>query len=155
MYGFTSTFTWKNFDLNFLFQGAAMRNLMFSGSGRVTYLNGGSSNNFEYLRDSWSPENPDAKYPIAWVDRRDVNDRDSDFWLRNAGYLRLKSADIGYNFNSEWLKRKNIQRLRLYVSGFNLLTISSIKEFDPEAETGTGAYYPQQRNMSIGLNLSF
>lgn len=155
MYGFTAGFTWKNFDLNFLFQGAAQRNMILSGSGRIMYRNGGSNNNFAYLKDSWSPENPDAEYPIAWVDARSVNERDSDFWLRKAGYIRLKSADLGYNFQSEWLKSKKIQRLRIYISGLNLLTFSGIKEFDPEAETGSGSYYPQQRNINAGLNLSF
>lgn len=155
MYGFSSTLSWKNFDLNFLFQGAALRNMILSGSGRIMYRNGGSNNNFAYLKDSWSTENPNAKYPIAWVDQRRVNERNSDFWLRDAGYVRLKAADIGYNFQSEWLKKKNIQRLRLYVSGLNLFTISSLKEFDPEAETGSGSYYPQQRNINVGLNLSF
>ena len=155
MYGLNTSLTYGNFDLNFLLQGAAMRNLMLSGSGRVMYRNGGSNNNFEYLKDSWSPENPNAKYPISWIDQRIVNNRDSDFWLRKAGYLRFRSVDLGYSFNPEWLKRKHVQRLRLFVSAVNLLTISKIREFDPEAETGSGSYYPQQKNINIGLNVSF
>ncbi|CAL1519335.1 TonB-dependent receptor [Chitinophaga sp. MM2321] len=155
MYGLSGGIAWKNFDLNFLIQGAAQRNIMLSGSGRIMYQNGGSSNNFAYLADSWSPANPDAKYPLAWVDKRLMNDRNSDFWLKKAGYARLKSVDIGYNFNGNWLKRKNMQTLRVYAAGYNLFTWSQLKEFDPEVETGNGSYYPQQRNINIGVNVSF
>jgi TonB-linked SusC/RagA family outer membrane protein len=155
MYGISGGFSWKNIDFNFLIQGAAQRNIMLEGSGRIMYQNGGSSNNFQYLTDSWSPENPDAKYPLAWVDKRLINDRPSDFWLRKAGYARLKSLDIGYNFNKAWLQSKHIQQLRVYVAGYNLLTWSQLKEFDPEIENANGSYYPQQRTINVGVNVSF
>lgn len=155
MYGISGGFNWKNIDFNFLIQGAAQRNIMMDGAARIMYQNGGSSNNFAYLTDSWSPENPDAKYPIAWVDQRLTNNRASDFWMRKAGYARLKSVDIGYNINKEWLKRKNIQQLRVYVAGYNLLTWSQLKEFDPEIESPNGNYYPQQRTINVGVNVSF
>ena len=154
MYGFSAGFKWKNFDLNFLVQGAAQRKIFLGGGSRVMFLNS-SYNNYAYLDDAWSPENKGAKYPEAWLGANVINDRNSDFWLRNAGYARLKSLDIGYSFNVAWLKEKKIQRLRLYVSGLNLFTISQLKEFDPEAETGGGWYYPQQKSMNIGINLSF
>lgn len=155
MYGLSGNLNWKNFDLNFFFQGATQRNIMLTGSGRVMYLNGGSSNNFAYLTDSWTADNPDAQYPLAWIDSRLVNNRDAQFWLRKAGYVRLKSVDIGYNFQSDWLKQRHINTLRIYLSGFNLFTVSQIKELDPEAETGAGNYYPQQRSYNLGLSLSF
>lgn len=155
MYGLTGNLTWRKIDLNFFFQGAAQRNLMLTSSGRVMYLNGGSSNNFSYFADSWSVDNPDAKYPLAWIDSRLINNRDSEFWLRKAGYIRLKSLDIGYNFSSQWLSDLRISKLRVYMSGYNLFTISQVKEMDPEAATGAGNYYPQQRNYNLGLLLSF
>ncbi len=154
VYGLSGGANWKNFDLNFLFQGAAQSTVFLTGIGRVMY-DGGFRNNFNYLKDSWSPGNPDASYPLPWVGSRAVNNRDSDFWLRNVQYLRLKSLDLGYSFDSGWLKKGGIQRLRLYVSAFNLFTLSSLKEFDPETESGAGTYYPQQRNLNIGVNLSF
>lgn len=155
MYGINGSLSWKDIDMNFFFQGAAQRNIMLTGSGRVMFLNGGSSNNFSYLIDSWSSDNPNAKYPLAWVDSRSINNRDSNFWLRNAGYVRLKSLDIGYNFSGDWLEKIRINKMRVYVSGFNLFTISEIKELDPEAATGAGNYYPQQRNYNLGVTLSF
>jgi len=155
MFGLSGGFSWKGFDLNYLIQGAGQRTLLMSGSGRIMFRNGGSNNNFSYLADSWSPENKDAEYPLAWVDSRAMNDRNSEIWLKKAGYARLKSLDLGYTINSNWLNQRSIQGMRIYVSGLNLFTWSQIKEFDPEAETGTGDYYPQQRNISLGLNLTF
>ncbi|MVZ65444.1 SusC/RagA family TonB-linked outer membrane protein [Sphingobacterium sp. DK4209] len=155
MYGFNGSVSWRNIDMNFFFQGASQRNIMLTATGRVMYLNGGSSNNFSYFADSWSPENPDAKYPLAWVDSRSINNRDSNFWLRKAGYVRLKSLDLGYNFSGDWLEKIKVNKMRVYVSGYNLFTISQIDELDPEAATGAGHYYPQQRNYNLGVMLSF
>lgn len=155
MYGINGSLSWKKLDMNFFFQGAAQRNIMLTAAGRVMYLNGGSSNNFSYLFDSWTPDNPGAQYPLAWVDSRSINNRDSNFWLRRAGYVRLKSLDIGYNFSSDWLNKIKVNKMRVYVSGFNLFTVSQIKELDPEAASGSGNYYPQQRNYNLGVMLSF
>jgi TonB-linked SusC/RagA family outer membrane protein len=155
MFGLSGGMTWKNIDFSFLIQGAAQNNVMIAGNGRVTFPGGGFKNSFAYLQDSWSPTNTTAQYPIAFLGGRSVNNQDSDFWLRDAAYARLKSLDIGYTINGNWLKSKGISKLRIYAQGLNLFTWSQIKEFDPEAEVGTGSYYPQQRNLNIGLNLSF
>jgi len=154
MYGLSAGFTWKNFDLNFLIQGASQRSVMLTGTGRIMFNDGGSSNTFAYLLDAWSPQNPNAAYPQAWIDQRSVNNRDSELWLKKAGYARLKSIDVGYNFRSERLKKIGIQRLKVFVSGFNLLTISQLKEFDPEVENANGNYYPQQSSVNLGVNLT-
>lgn len=153
MYGLSGDLKWKNFDFNFLLQGAAQRNLMLSGSSRVTLDDGGNS--FKYLLDAWSPENPNAKYPLLWTGTRSVNNQNSDFWLKNANYLRLKTISLGYTFPSINLKSLNINGIRLYLAGQNLLTWTPLEGFDPEAGAGHGGYYPQQKTISIGLNINF
>jgi len=154
VYGLGGNLRWKGFDFSFLFQGTAMRNMMLEGTARVMYSGGGASGNFAYLADSWTPENTDAAYPLAWVDARTINNRNSSFWLKDAGYIRLKSVNIGHSFNSTWLNKRGIDRLRVYVSGYNLLTWSQLKEFDPEVSATNGAYYPQQRNFNLGINIT-
>ncbi|WP_316836036.1 TonB-dependent receptor [Pedobacter nutrimenti] len=153
IYGLSGGVSWKGFAFNFLIQGAANRNVLLTGTGRTLFTGGGSSNGFNYLKDSWSPSNPDAQYPLAWVDANPVNNRDSRIWLKSGSYARLKSADFGYTFNSDKLKSFGIKGLRVFVSGTNLLTVAPFKEFDPEAGVGTGAYYPQQRVFALGVNL--
>jgi len=154
MFGLSSTLSWKQFDLNFLVQGAAQRNLMIQGTGRVLYAGGGASGNFAYLEDSWTPDNINAEYPIAWTDARSINNRNSTFWLKDAGYVRLKSASLGYTLDNTWLHKNGISKIRVYLSGFNLLTWSQIKQFDPEVSAGNGLYYPQQQNFNFGINLT-
>ncbi|GKG72565.1 SusC/RagA family TonB-linked outer membrane protein [Parabacteroides sp. AM58-2XD] len=153
MLGLSGDATWNNFDFSFLLQGAAARNIMLSSRARVTFLSGGNS--YAYLADAWSPENTDAEYPQMWVGSRTINDRNSDFWLKNAAYLRLKTITLGYTFPKFSIRNWDINNLRVYVSGQNLLTWSPLKGFDPEAGSGTGAYYPQQKLFSIGLNVNF
>lgn len=154
VYGITGGASWNGFNFNFLIQGAAERTILLTGTGRVMFNGGGSSNAFDYLKDSWSPANPNAQFPLAWVDSNPINNEDSQIWLKKAGYARLKSADIGYTFMGQKIKSIGIQHLRVYVSGTNLLTVSPFKEFDPETESGSGAYYPQQRVFALGVNLS-
>ncbi|WP_134089992.1 hypothetical protein [Olivibacter sp. XZL3] len=154
MYGFHGSFRWKHFDFNFLVQGAAQRNILLTETARVMFYNGGSSNSFAYLLDAWAPDNPAAQYPQAWIDQRAMNNRNSDLWLKKAGYARLKSVDIGYTFSAEKLKSMGLQRIKVFVSGFNLFTISQLKEFDPEVENANGDYYPQQSSFNVGVNLT-
>lgn len=155
MLGTNISLTYQNLDLNLLIQGAAQRNVLINGTGRVMFQGGGSSNTFSYLTDSWSEENKDAKYPLAWIDSRSINNRDSDVWLKKASYARLKSIDLGYSFNQEFIKRLSLSNAKIFISGYNLFTISQIKEFDPEVESATGSYYPQQRTVNFGVNLTF
>ena len=153
MLGLTGDLSWKGFDLSFLLQGAAMRNIMLSMNSRVTLSDG--SNSYAYLLDAWSPENKDAKYPLLWTGSRTINDRNSDFWLKDASYLRLKTITIGYTIPSLSIKQWGINSLRFYFSGQNLFTWSPLEGFDPEAGAGNGAYYPQQKLFSFGVNLNF
>ncbi|WP_212003173.1 TonB-dependent receptor [Chitinophaga sp. HK235] len=144
---------WKGFDLGMLFQGAFKSNMMLSGTGRNMFDNGGNSNSFAYLLDYWTPDNPGAAYPRAYLDRNSNNDRDSDFWLKKTGYVRLKSFELGYTIPKQLLR--GIERLRIYASGLNVFTIDQFKLFDPESTAGKGNYYPQQKNYNIGVNLTF
>lgn len=155
MFGTNVSLSYNNFDLNFLIQGAAQRNVLINGTGRVMFQGGGSSNTFAYLVDSWSENNKGAAYPLAWVDSRSVNNRDSNIWLKKAAYARLKSIDLGYNFRNDLIQKIGLTNARLFVTGYNLLTFSQIKEFDPEVESANGNYYPQQRTINFGMNLTF
>ncbi|SDJ21827.1 TonB-linked outer membrane protein, SusC/RagA family [Pedobacter sp. ok626] len=165
---------WKGFDLAALFQGAAKSDFFMTGTARNMFNNGGNSNSFAYLNDYWSPQNPGAEYPRAWIDANPNNNKDSDFWLRKTGYVRLKSIQFGYTIPG--IKKWKIEKLRFYFAAYNLFTISQFKLFDPEVDAkgavspgsaalasatvtpttnSAGNYYPQQKNYNIGVNLTF
>lgn len=80
----------------------------------------------------------------------------SSFWMRNGSYLRLKNVEIGYDFKKLLLSKvSEIQGLRLYFSGSNLLTWSQIKYFDPELRSTDGSAYPQMKTFVFGANITF
>jgi hypothetical protein len=87
-----------------------------------------------------------------------LNGEASDYRYKKAGYLRLKNAQLGYTFPASLLNRVSIGQARIFLAGTNLLTFDRLKKFsiDPEVPFGNaGYYYPQQRTLSVGINVSF
>lgn len=149
--GLTTNLRYGNFDMSMLFQGA------FGNYHQINLYRMGNPP-VEFYNQRWTEENNDPDAFIPRLGGSGLNNSGSDHWWLKAGYLRLKVASIGYNFPSEWLNRINFSSLRLYVSGTNLLTYNPLKDYgvDPEAPSnGDGFYYPQQRTITIGLDLSF
>lgn len=91
------------------------------------------------------------------------NWRSSDLYIKDGSYLRLKTAQLGYTLPAEWTKKVSIQKLRMFVSGENLLTFTKYQGYDPEIATGDNynrigvdrGGYPQARTISLGVNVSF
>ena len=79
----------------------------------------------------------------------------STFWLNDASFIRLKNVELGYNLSPDWLSRVKIQSLRLYANAFNLFTITEVKDYDPEGNSGSGQFYPQQKIVNVGVNVRF
>ncbi|MDR1718632.1 MAG: TonB-dependent receptor [Dysgonamonadaceae bacterium] len=158
---------WKGIDISFLWQGAADRTIaltgVYSGVGMDNSLFTKSfyhtSNTPLYLvENSWTEDNPNAIFPRLTITPSTTNNAySSTFWYRNGDYLRLKSAQIGYNFNPKLLRKTGINALRLYVEGQNLLTFSELTKYniDPEQPGVSNGYYPQQRVFAGGIKLTF
>lgn len=152
-YGFLLNGEYKNFDLA----------IVFAGQARVSQYvlpESGTVGNFysSWADNRWSPSNTDGSFPR--VDTRtsaSVNGGlyPSNFWLNDASFIRLKNIELGYNFSPDWLGRIKMQNARLYVNGFNLFTITKVKDYDPEGNSGSGQFYPQQRIINVGVNVRF
>lgn len=149
--GLSANVSYKQFDVSILFQGAA---------GGTVYLNpeSGEIGNYyaSWVANRWTPENTNATWPRVFNRSNEYwspgNQRNT-FWLFSTDYIRLKSMEIGYSLPTSLLKKLDIERLRVYVSGMNLLTFSKLKEIDPEVNGGTS--YPLQRVINVGLTLTF
>ena len=89
-----------------------------------------------HLTDTWTEDNPDATYPrIKFASKNDNNRKDSDFWIRNCNYLRLRSLTIGYALPAKLLQKKKINSVSIALQGSNLFTISSLENgIDPETD---------------------
>ncbi len=158
VYGFGTTLHFKAFDLSVFFQGAGNMNFMLSGTGWFPFVEGGVRGNVNAnALDRWTPENPsqDVLFPRLTMGPNSNNYRNSTWWQRDASYLRLKTAEVGYTLPNSLTKRAKISSLRIYLSGFNLKTWSKFDFWDPELGDGRGATYPLQKTFNLGLNLNF
>ena len=100
--------------------------------------------------------NPNSNTPrIIYGDFR--NSRDADRFLENGSYFRMKNISIGYNFRQDWLKNLGVEKLRLFATGSNLITITGYSGFDPEVGINgiDQNRYPISRTFSLGLNFNF
>jgi TonB-linked SusC/RagA family outer membrane protein len=161
-YGFTLGANWKGFDATFFFQGAAKSAIGTQNFLTVPFSNNSSNTGYEYYNNRWTPQNDmGAKYPRAASAPFNNDTQGSDFWVRDASYLRLRTATLGYTIPSSVVKALKIKSLRFYVTGQNLLTFSKLDFIDPEltgnggSTTGSDTAWPIQRTWTFGLNANF
>lgn len=163
MFALNADANYQGFDLSFQIQGAALTDLML-GSGmsdyspimKPFYANWDNAP-LHLVEDSWTENNRDAKYPRLSLDHQaHINNAYiSSFWKRNGAYVRLKNVTIGYTLPKRIVSKAGISNLRIYASGYNLLTFTEYKYHDPEGQNYVRDFYPQQRTFSFGIDLSF
>ncbi len=154
--------------------GAFTMNIQLVGVFGYTVLNGVrreldsyQNTNFRSAINPWNPGNTNTTDPRIGVAVGDPglidNARlESDRWLEDASYVRLRNLELGYNFQSNLLQRWNVANARLFVSGQNLLTFTGYSGQDPDV-TGAGILergfdngnWPASRIYSIGFNFEF
>ncbi len=157
-YGVTLNAAWRGFDLQAFFQGVGERATYMTGVGLKPFANG--ANLFSHQMDWWTPENPNAEYPII-VPEANAGDNylKSDKWVRNGAYLRLKNLVLGYSLPDKIVKRWGLSQFRVYLSGQNVFTISDFYDgYDPEVSySGSvgGEFYPVMRTYTVGVDVKF
>ncbi|MEO6288693.1 MAG: hypothetical protein ABIO76_02160 [Ginsengibacter sp.] len=158
IYGFNSTLSYKNFELDMFFQGVFGDNLFNLSSVTYAYdFVSGLNMVQQVLTDSWTPSNPNAKYPII---SRNTSVNVSDRFIENGSYLRLKNIQLSYNFPvTNFRINKIVQSLQLYASGQNLLTVTKYSGWDPEVNSnGFGIdnkSYPISKMFTFGVRARF
>lgn len=165
MFGGNIGFRYKNFSLITIWQGASNVSRMFvEAPFRIAFgLQGrGDYGVFKWQADgAWTPEKgQNATYPrLTTTDVRRRNDMDSDFWLHDATYLRLKNAQISYDLPASLVKKWVFTAMQVYVNGYDLVTFSNLLKaykLDPErASSASGIRYPLQRVINFGVHLEF
>ncbi|MDT3405305.1 SusC/RagA family TonB-linked outer membrane protein [Mucilaginibacter terrae] len=160
VYGFGLNVSYKNFNLGGFFQGTAQAQRYISGKAIQPFsTDGGISNAYAIATDRWTPENPDqnAMYPrLAYGDAANANNTlTSSWWIKDASFIRLKTAEFGYTFPKTAFRKIGVKSARIYMMGYNLITISKFKLWDPEINTGNGTTYPNIKTLSLGINAQF
>lgn len=148
-FGVNAALGYKNFDLNIFLQGQG-------NAWQYYFIPQGLFGNVltEMVNNRPTPDNPNSKYPNLAYDESQVSALQSDFWLRNTNYIRLKNVELGYELPKNVVEKIGIKGLRFYINGFNLLTIDKLKWFDPEGATSRGANIPQNKIYNFGFNIT-
>ena len=159
MFGFGGTVAYKGVDLSIFFAGAARTSMYMSGRSTWAFADGVGVYNVtrEYFDHRWvagSANNSKAEYPAILNVRSTNNFVSSTQWLRNGNYLRVKSAEIGYNFPRSLTQRVKINSFRLFINGANLGLWDHIKIVNPE-DNGPNENYPLQRSINFGAQVTF
>ena len=161
----------KFYSENCLLQQEFVRGDVFTGSveqyiadaakklgGKITFVD---AIRFEKGEEPYQV-NPNSNTPrIIYGDFR--NSRDADRFLENGSYFRMKNISIGYNFKQKWLTNLGVEKLRLFATGSNLITITGYSGLDPDFKgansvwnSGTDSFaYPNTRSVMFGLDLTF
>ncbi len=166
VYGMNLGLGFKNFRLSALLQGASKFSINISGSARTMFDNQSIPLTYQYdLR--WQPDlnnptvnvNPNAELPAATQSPSFNNNRNSDFWVKDVSYFRLKNLNLSYSFPNSILDKMNMDHLEVYVAGENLILLTNLgiykNSFDPEFEPGSPtARLPITKSLAIGLRVS-
>lgn len=158
VYGFQLGLNYKGFSMNAFFQGAANVNLRAVAEAIRPF----SSNMMDIHNYAWTPAlGNNALFPRLSLKAgaSDAIGYPSTFYFVSGSYLRMKTAELGYNLPKRVVKAFGVQGVKLYANGYNLFTITSLSklyEFDPEITTNTDRVnYPPQRIYNFGANINF
>lgn len=144
IYGIANTFTYKNLSLYAFIQGV-------QGTSRINNLisdnvqNGVRNNTFR--KNYWTPTNPTNDYyaNVIGANVYNVNIYESD------SYARLKDLSLAYTFSPKWIGKLTLNRLKVYATARNLVTITKWTGLDPELNSQEDI--PLQKEFIIGLNI--
>ncbi|HVI48990.1 MAG TPA: TonB-dependent receptor [Chitinophaga sp.] len=159
--GLNIAVAWKNFDLTLNLQGASGYYFNMANELQRPFLNDGNIPTL--LLDRWRREDPfdpnsawiPGKYPSIRRGGIGNNLQFSTFNTVNVRYLRLRNLEVGYTLPRHVTNRLNISKARFYFNAMNLLTFTNVLIVDPELDQNGGVQYPQTKNLSFGLNVSF
>lgn len=158
IYGFGLSYGYKGLDMSCFFQGSARSSFWIDAGKTAPFLGDKAPTALlkVWADDYWSTSNQNsyAKWPRLSDQRVANNTVTSTWFMRDGTFLRLKEIEVGYSLPDRWIKKAKMEKLRLYVQGYNLFCWSKFDLWDPEM-AGNGLGYPIQRVYNFGLNLTF
>jgi TonB-dependent starch-binding outer membrane protein SusC len=167
-YGVNLSASWKSFDISAFFYGsygAKIFNYVKYWIDFPQVFEGNVAK--DLIANSWSPTNLNPKYPqISNTGSFSNSNAPNSWYVEPGSYLRLKSLNIGYTIAPSILKKVGIDKLRIYIQGANLFTITKYSGLDPELQGSNlqdqtnfgidlGNYPANQKNYNVGLDVTF
>ncbi len=167
IYGLNLAASWKNFDISMNLYGVAGVKILSYSEARLHTIYGTDSGYQnvlkDYINNSWSESNANAKYPRITKTDYNHNSRVSDAFIRNGNYLKISNIQIGYTIPRNALKSVRMDNARVFVNLDNVATISPYKKYgDPEVGSSNVLFsgfdsgrYPFPMSVTFGLNVQF
>jgi len=147
-YALNARIAFKNFELAVIGTGRALYDIALTN---MYFWNGWGDNTYSaFVRD-----NIDGAYPKLTYYKVNNNFVGSDFWLTKGGYFKLQNVELAYNLPGRVSQVIGGRLIRIYVRGANLLTISQVKDVDPESISSGVTVYPLFRTFSGGIKFNF
>ena len=157
-YGLSLDAQYRSFDLSLLFQGVWGNDIYNAAKYYFMRFDGRQNVRTDYLDEYWRGENTSNNFPIVTQEltRNARNFRNSDFYVEDGSYLRLKTLQLGYNCTPAFIRGAK-PSFRIYLAMQNLFTITKYSGFEPEVSTISvdRGQYPQSRSFMLGLVVNF
>jgi TonB-linked SusC/RagA family outer membrane protein len=155
-FGINLSINIKNFDFNMNWAGATNTSRLLDETFKTPFAGGTRGLIQTFPDNAWTPETADtATLPRLSFLGNANNSLASDFWIRDASYIRLKTLETGYNFKGIFFKKMGISTFRLFFNANNLVTFSKLKIIDPESRTNSLPQYPLTKLYNLGVKLNF
>lgn len=157
--GITNNFSFRNFDLSFMFQWSYGNDIINIGRYRYEGFIGYNNVSTDYWRNHWTPTNPSNKYPALEGQGKTEM---SSYYVEDGSYLRLKNLTLGYTLPSQITRKIGLSHLRVYVTAENLFTCTSYSGYDPEVSFWNKLIpgldytnYPRARSVFFGISVKY
>ncbi len=156
IFALNNSFTFKGFDLSIFMQGVA-GNKIFNANRLYSEAMSVAQNQTTATLNRWTGEGTSNSMPRAIFNDPNKNSRQSDRYVENGSYLRIKNLTLGYTLPSQIAEKAHFSTVRVYVSGLNMYTFTKYSGFDPEVGSNgiDNNVYPVTATYSFGINLGF
>jgi len=158
IYGLTTNFEWRNFDLNIFLQGVQGVDLYNANKGLYQQIYADFNTSTEAL-NAWTQQNMTNQPRLIQSDPNGNFRNISSYFVEDGSYLKVRNIQFGYNLPKSLLNRINMSKARVFINADNVLTLTKYSGLDPEVaggNTGRGVdfnNYPQVRSISFGVEL--
>lgn len=151
-YGLTLGAGYKGFDFSMLIQGVSGVKMLYQDFYYRPTASWGGLLNKDVTDGRWYEGRTDATYPRLLTSGNTRNTQNSDFWVLDKSYIKIRNIQLGYTVPKVLSQKLSIQKIRVYGSLENFFTFTDYVGMDPEVKNTN---YPTMRQAVVGINLSF
>jgi TonB-linked SusC/RagA family outer membrane protein len=161
IYGINLNSSYKGFDIVLFFDGK-QGNDLYNAQRSIGDFDYFSFNHSTNTLDAWTPSKANSNIPALSTLNSNNELQPSSYYVEDGSYIRLKTITVGYNFDNAFSKKLGMNKLRFYLVGQNLFSLTSFTGFDYEVSglsaggIGVAGYgIPHTKSMTFGINANF